>query len=50
MNKNQDTKQPVATPDTDPAATAAAHQDVLKRQRQRMNRALLKRRRQKSGQ
>ena len=48
MNKSKITKHTVATPDLDPATLA--HLDVLKRQRQRANRVLLKRRRQKSGQ
>ncbi|HEX4422989.1 MAG TPA: hypothetical protein VH165_33965 [Kofleriaceae bacterium] len=48
MNNRKTTKRTVATPDLDPAALA--HLNVLKRQRQRMNRALLKRRRRKSGQ
>jgi hypothetical protein len=46
---NQKTpKSTGAAPDLDPAALASLN--VLKRQRQRMNRTLLKRRRQKSGQ
>ena len=45
---NKKTKQPAAAPDLDPAALA--QQNVLKRQRKRMARALLKRRQRKSGQ
>lgn len=45
---NRKTKQTTATQDLDPAALA--HLNILKRQRQRINRTLLKRRRQKSGQ
>jgi hypothetical protein len=48
MNNPKTTKGAVATSELDPAALAHVH--VLKRQRQRMNRTLLKRRRQKSGQ
>jgi len=48
MNNRKTTKRTVATPDVDPAMLA--HAKVLKRQRQRMSRTLLKRRRQKSGQ
>lgn len=43
-----DTKTTAPTPDLDPAALA--RQNLLKRQRERMRRALLKRRRRKSGQ
>ena len=48
MNNRKPTKRTVATSDLDPATLAKVY--VLKRQRQRMNRTLLKRRRQKSGQ
>jgi len=48
MNKRKTTKNTVATPDLDPATLA--HLKVLKLQRQQMSRALLKRRRRKSGQ
>jgi hypothetical protein len=48
MNNRKTTKRAVATSDLDPATLAKVN--VLKRQRQRMNRTLLKRRRQKSGQ
>ncbi len=48
MTKTKTTKKPAAAPDLDPAALA--HQNVLKRQRQLMSRALLKRRRRKAGQ
>lgn len=48
MNSQKTPKQTAATPDLDPATLASLN--VLKRQRQRMNRTLLKRRRQKSGQ
>jgi hypothetical protein len=48
MNHRKTTKRTVATPDLDPATLANVN--LLKRQRQRMNRTLLKRRRQKSGQ
>ncbi len=48
MPTSKPTKQTVATPDLDPATLA--HLNVLKRQRERMNRTLLKRRRAKSGQ
>ncbi len=48
MNNSKTTKHTVATPDLDPATLA--HLNVLKRQRQRMSRTLLKRRRRKSGQ
>ncbi|MGE0551501.1 MAG: hypothetical protein AB7R00_30880 [Kofleriaceae bacterium] len=48
MTKTKTTKTTVATPDLDPATLAQL--DVLKRQRERANRVLLKRRRQKSGQ
>jgi hypothetical protein len=48
MNNRKTTKRTVATSDLDPATLAKVY--VLKRQRQRMNRTLLKRRRQKSGQ
>jgi len=42
------TKTTAPTPDLDPAALA--RQNLLKRQREKMRRALLKRRRRKSGQ
>ncbi|MCX5742063.1 MAG: hypothetical protein NT062_06170 [Proteobacteria bacterium] len=45
---NSKIKQTAATPDLDPAALA--NLAALKRQRQRANRVLLKRRRKKSGQ
>lgn len=48
MTNHKTSKRTAATPDLDPATLA--HLNVLKRQRERMNRALLKRRRQKSGQ
>ncbi len=48
MNNRKTTKRAVATPELDPATLAKVN--VLKRQRQRMNLTLLKRRRQKSGQ
>lgn len=48
MSKRKTTKRTAATPDLDPATLA--HVYMLKRQRQRMSRTLLKRRRQKSGQ
>lgn len=48
MTNRKTPKRTAATPDLDPAT--AARQDMLKRQRQRINRTLLKRRRQKSGQ
>lgn len=48
MTNRKTTKKTVATPDLDPATLA--HLNVLKRQRERMSRALLKRRRRKSGQ
>jgi hypothetical protein len=48
MNNRKTSKRTVATPELDPATLASMN--VLKRQRQRMNRTLLKRRRQKSGQ
>jgi len=48
MNNHKTTKGAVATSDLDPATLAKVN--VLKRQRQRQNRTLLKRRRQKSGQ
>ena len=48
MDNRKTTKRTVAAPDLDPATLAKLN--VLKRQRQRMNRTLLKRRRQKSGQ
>ena len=48
MTNRQTTKRTGATSDLDPAAVAKVH--VLKRQRQRMNLTLLKRRRRKSGQ
>jgi hypothetical protein len=48
MNNRKTTKRTVATSDLDPATLANVN--VLKRQRQRQNRTLLKRRRQKSGQ
>lgn len=48
MTNRKNTKQATATTDLDPAALA--HQNLLKRQRQRISRTLLKRRRQKSGQ
>jgi hypothetical protein len=47
MNDNK-TKHKIATPDVDPATRA--HLTVLERQRQHARRALLKRRRRKSGQ
>lgn len=47
MTNRKTTKQS-ATADTDPATLA--RQNLLKRQRERMARALLKRRRRKSGQ
>lgn len=47
MNNHKTTKRAVAT-DLDPARLAKVN--VLKRQRQRQNLTLLKRRRQKSGQ
>ena len=47
-NRRKTTKRTVATSDLDP--TTLAKVNALKRQRQRMNRTLLKRRRQKSGQ
>ena len=48
MSNNKITKHTVATPDLDPATLA--HLEVLKRQRHRANRVLLKRRQKKSGQ
>jgi hypothetical protein len=48
MKHRKTTKKTVATPDLDPAALA--QQKALKRQRFLMTRALLKRRRRKSGQ
>ncbi len=48
MIKRKNTKKKVATPDLDSAAVA--EQNVLTRQRKRMARALLQRRRRKSGQ
>ena len=48
MNNNKITKHTVAKPDLDPASLPQL--DVIKRDRQRQNRLLLKRRRQKSGQ
>ena len=48
MKHRKTTKKTAATPDLDPAALA--EQNALKRQRARMARALLKRRRRKSGQ
>lgn len=48
MTNTKTTKKTAATPDVDPATLA--HQNMLKRQRKRMNAALLKRRRRKSGQ
>lgn len=48
MSNRKTSKQPAATADLDPATIA--HLNVLKRQRQRMSRALLKRRRAKSHQ
>jgi len=46
MTKSKTTT--VATPDLDPAALAL--ENMLKKQRQRINRTLLRRRRRKSGQ
>jgi hypothetical protein len=48
MKDSKRTKHQVATPDVDSATLA--HLNVLQRQRERANRALRKRRRQKSGQ
>jgi len=48
MKHRKTTKRTVATPDLDPATLA--NLNVIKRNRQRMARSLLKRRRQKSGQ
>ncbi|HEY0192536.1 MAG TPA: hypothetical protein VGC42_15565 [Kofleriaceae bacterium] len=48
MTKPKIPEHTAATSDLDPAT--AAHLNILKRQRHRINRALLKRRRQKSGQ
>lgn len=48
MSKRKFTKRKVATPDLDPATPD--HLKMSQRQRERANRALLKRRRQKSGQ
>jgi hypothetical protein len=48
MKNRKTTARAVATSDLDPATLAKVN--MLKRQRQRMSRALLKRRRQKSGQ
>ncbi len=48
MTSTKTTKQKVATPALD--AAALADLNILKRQRERANRVLLKRRRQKSGQ
>ena len=45
---NSKTPKQTATPDLDPATLA--HLNVVKLQRERANRVLLKRRRQKSGQ
>ena len=48
MSKRKFTKHTVATPDLDPATLAQLK--TFERQRDRANRKLLKRRRQKSGQ
>lgn len=48
MTNRKSTKQTAATAELDPATLA--HQNLLKRQRQRISRTLLKRRRQKSHQ
>lgn len=48
MSNRKTSKRTAASSDLDPATLASVN--VLKRQRQRMNRTLLKRRRQKSGQ
>jgi hypothetical protein len=48
MSKRKFTKRKVATPDLDPATLAQLK--TFQRLRERANRALLKRRRQKSGQ
>ncbi|MDB4955614.1 MAG: hypothetical protein JWO36_3183 [Myxococcales bacterium] len=48
MSKRSFIKRTVATPDLDPATLAQLK--TLERQRERANRNLLKRRRQKSGQ
>lgn len=48
MSKRTFTKRTVATPDLDPATLAK--QKMFERLRERSNRALLKRRRKKSGQ
>jgi len=48
MSKRKFTKRTIATPDLDPAALAQLK--MFQRLRERANRALLKRRRQKSGQ
>ena len=48
MSTRKSTKQPAATTDLDPATLA--NQKLLARQRRNANRALLKRRRRKSGQ
>ena len=48
MGNRKSTKRTVTTADLDPATLAAFN--LLQRQRRRMNRTLLKRRRQKSGQ
>lgn len=48
MSKRKFTKRTVSTPDLDPAALAQLK--TYERQRERANRKLLKRRRQKSGQ
>ncbi|MDQ3338095.1 MAG: hypothetical protein M4D80_23260 [Myxococcota bacterium] len=48
MTPRKTAKQTATTPDLDPAALAA--QKALERQRRRMSRTLLKRRRAKSGQ
>jgi hypothetical protein len=48
MSKRTFTKRTVATPDLDPATLA--QKKLIEVQRQRAKRALLKRRRQKSGQ
>lgn len=48
MSKRKFTKRTVATQDLDPATLA--QQKLFERLRERANRALLKRRRQKSGQ
>ena len=48
MSKRKFTKRTVATPDLDPATLA--QRKLFERLRKRVNRTLLKRRRQKSGQ